>query len=180
MARKPRNAAPPAKSSAGKKMEREFSAGGVVVRRLAKGSKSGQWEIAVIEPRREDDGDKAKPVLALPKGWIDAGERPEETACREVREEAGIACTVVHKLGDIKYVYVRKFSDHARVFKVVSFYLLRYVSGKIGDISEEMRHEVRGARWLPLDDAARELAYKGEKEMVAKAAEYLAAHPEAI
>ncbi len=141
------------------KMEREFSAGGVVVRRLAESAESGPYEVAVIEPRREDDGDKAKQVLALPKGWIDPGEKPEQTACREVREEAGIECDVVAKLGDIKYVYVRKFSDHARVFKVVSFYLLRYTSGEIGEISEDMKHEVRGARWLPLADAAHMLAY---------------------
>ena len=85
---------------------------------------------------------------------------------------------IVTKLGDIKYVYVRKWSDGARVFKVVSFYLLRYVSGTIGDIVEEMKHEVRGARWVPLADATRLLAYKGERDMVAKAAEYLAAHPD--
>jgi 8-oxo-dGTP pyrophosphatase MutT (NUDIX family) len=159
-------------------MEREFSAGGVVVRRLAKGSATGDYEVAVIEPRREDDA--AKPVLALPKGWIDPGEKPEQTACREVREEAGLDCEVVAKLGDIKYVYVRKFSDGARVFKVVSFYLLRYTAGQIGDISAEMRHEVRGARWLPLAGASRALAYPGEKETVAKAITYLASHPEAI
>jgi 8-oxo-dGTP pyrophosphatase MutT (NUDIX family) len=162
------------------KMEREFSAGGVVVRRLASGSESGEWEVAVIEPRREDDGDKAKQVLALPKGWVDEGEKPEETACREVREEAGVDCDVVGKLGDIKYVYVRKWSDGARVFKVVSFYLLRYRAGEIGNISEDMKHEVRGARWVPLADAPRMLAYKGEKEMVRKAQAYLAAKPEAV
>ena len=171
-----RKPAPSSKS----KMEREFSSGGVVVRRLAEGSESGPYEVAVIEPRREDDGDKAKQVLALPKGWIDAGEKPEQTACREVREEAGIECEVVAKLGDIKYVYVRKFSDGARVFKVVSFYLLRYTGGQIGEISEEMKHEVRGARWLPLADAPRALAYKGEKEMVEKAIAYLESHPEAV
>ncbi len=173
-------AEPKLAGGSGKKMEREFSSGGVVVRRLAGSSASGPYEVAVIEPRREDDGDKSKQLLALPKGWIDPGEKPEQTACREVREETGVECDVVTKLGDIKYVYVRKFSDHARVFKVVSFYLLRYASGEIGEISEEMKHEVRGARWLPLADAAHMLAYKGEKEMIEKAIAYLGSHPEAI
>jgi 8-oxo-dGTP pyrophosphatase MutT (NUDIX family) len=154
-------------------MEREFSAGGVVVRRVGSRSKTGEWEVAIIEPRRQDDGESGKQVLALPKGWVDKGEKPEDTACREVREEAGLDCEVVTKLGDIKYVYVRKWSDGARVFKVVSFYLLRYLSGEIGNIAEEMKHEVRGARWLPLSDAPRMLAYKGEKDMVKKAAEWL-------
>src|SRR3954469_17488059 len=111
------------------KMEREFSAGGVVVRRVGAASKTGPWEIAVIEPRREDTGDSGKSVLALPKGWVDAGEKPEQTAWREIKEEAGLDAEILTKLGDIKYVYVRKWSDGARVFKVVSFYRLRYVSG---------------------------------------------------
>ena len=161
-------------------MEREFSAGGVVVRRLGSGSETGEWELAVIEPRREDSGDKNKTVLALPKGWVDEGEKPDQTACREVREEAGLDCEVVTKLGDIKYVYVRKWSDGARVFKVVSFYLLRYLGGEIGNIAQAMKHEVRSARWLPLADTERMLAYKGEKDMVKKAAEWLASHGDEI
>ena len=161
-------------------MEREFSAGGVVVRRVAEGSSTGCWEIAAIEPRREVTGGSGKTVLALPKGWVDAGEKPEQTALREVKEEAGLDAENITKLGDIKYVYVRKWSDGARVFKVVSFYLLRCVGGTIGEISEEMKHEVRGARWIPLADAPRLLAYKGEKDMAKKAAEYLAEHPELI
>src|SRR5437763_1793323 len=120
------------------KMEREFSAGGIVVRRVGENSKTGPWEFAVIEPRREDTGESGKTILALPKGWVDEGEKPEQTACREIKEEAGVDAEIVTKLGDIKYVYVRKWSDGARVFKVVSFYLLRYVSGNIGEIADEM------------------------------------------
>lgn len=160
-------------------MQREFSAGGVVVRRVGARSKSGPWEFAAIEPRREDRN-SGKTVLALPKGWVDEGEQPEQTALREVKEEAGLEAEVVAKLGDIKYVYVRKWSDGARVFKVVSFYLLRYCSGTIGEIVEEMQHEVRGARWVPLADATRLLAYKGEREMAKQALDYLEAHPESV
>ncbi|MDP9268096.1 MAG: NUDIX domain-containing protein [Acidobacteriota bacterium] len=164
-------------------MQREFSAGGVVVRRVGQDprvsdSTPGPWEIAVIEPRREVDGDPGKTVLALPKGWVDPGEKPEQAACREVKEEAGLDAEIISKLGDIKYVYVRKWSDGARVFKIVSFYLLRYTGGTIGEISDEMKHEVRGARWIPLADAPRLLAYKGERDMVKKAADSLAANPE--
>jgi 8-oxo-dGTP pyrophosphatase MutT (NUDIX family) len=163
----------PVEAAAGKPVSaREFSAGGVVFRPAGKLG----WEIAVIEPRREDA--RGKTVLALPKGWVDAGEKPEQTAIREVKEESGLDAELVGKLGDIKYVYVRKWSDGARVFKVVSFYLLRATGGAIGEIAEEMKHEVRSARWVPLEDAPRLLAYKGEKDMVKKAAEYLEAHPD--
>src|SRR5438552_19013524 len=89
------------------KMEREFSAGGVVVRRIGDSSKTGPWEMAVIEPRREADGGSGKTILALPKGWVDQGEKPDQTACREVKEEAGLHADIAIKLGGSNYVYVR-------------------------------------------------------------------------
>jgi 8-oxo-dGTP pyrophosphatase MutT (NUDIX family) len=160
-------------------MVREFSAGGVVLRHTAKG-----WMIAVIEPRREpaaDGSDKKssqKMLLALPKGLVDPGEKPEQTALREVLEETGITAVPIAKLADIKYVYVRSWGDGERVFKIVSFYLFKYKSGKIGDISPEMEIEVKRALWIPLEEAANQLAYGGEKDVVRRAAEYLKAHPE--
>jgi 8-oxo-dGTP pyrophosphatase MutT (NUDIX family) len=153
-------------------MEREFSAGGLVLRQL-----QGKWHLAVIEPAGRAS-DSAKPIFALPKGWIDEGENAEEAALREVREEAGVEAAVISKLGDIKYVYVRKWSDGAKVFKVVSFYLLRYATGDIGNISAAMRKEVLRALWIPLEEAPRKLAYKGERQMAEKALEYVAAHPQ--
>jgi 8-oxo-dGTP pyrophosphatase MutT (NUDIX family) len=119
-----------------------------------------------------------KVVLALPKGLVDEGEKPEQTALREVREETGITATVISKLGDIKYVYVRSWGDRERIFKIVSFYLLRYQSGRIDDISSEMRVEVRRALWLPIGQAGDRLAYSGERQMVRKAVEYITSHPE--
>jgi 8-oxo-dGTP pyrophosphatase MutT (NUDIX family) len=148
-------------------MTREFSAGGVVVRQMR-----GRWWLAAIEPAGRSSS-AGKTVLALPKGLVDAGETPEQAALREVREETGVEALLVAKLGDIKYVYTRSWAGGERVFKVVSFYLLRYESGKLGEIAPEMRVEVHRAQWIPLDDAPRELAYKGEREMAAKALEYV-------
>jgi 8-oxo-dGTP pyrophosphatase MutT (NUDIX family) len=149
-------------------MLREISAGGVVVRQG-----QGGWEVALIEPQREqsvaDKSDKkghARPVLALPKGLVDPGEKPEQTAVREVREETGVSANILRKLTDIKYVYVRSWSDRQRVFKIVSFYLLKYESGAIGDVSPEMRIEVKRALWVPLDQAERMLAYRGERDVL--------------
>lgn len=161
-------------------MVREFSAGGVVLRRL-----SGEWQIAAIEPQKEGSERASsrrrsvrKVVLALPKGLVDAGEKPDQTAIREVREETGITASLITKLTDIRYVYVRSWGDQERVFKIVSFYLLRYVSGSIDDVTPEMRVEVRHALWLPLEEANRKLAYNGERQVVRKAQEYLKSHPE--
>ena len=160
-------------------MGREISAGGVVVRH-----KDGDWWMAAIELPTEPDlkpdptkravKPKTKTVLCLPKGLVDPGEKALEAALREVREETGITASLVTKLADIKYVYVRSWGDGERVFKIVTFYLLKYESGRIDDVSEEMRIEVARAKWVRLEDAAKLLAYRGEKQMARKALEYLA------
>ncbi len=137
-------------------MRREFSAGGVLVRRF-----KGRWMVAAIRP-----GGRPPGLLALPKGRIDSGEPAEAAALREVAEETGVQGRSLGKLGDVRYVYSW---EGERIFKVVSFFLVRYVSGRLGDVPEEFRHEVEEARWLPLEDAARLLAYGGEREMAAKA-----------
>ena len=164
-------------------MVREFSAGGIVLRRAR-----DAWWIAAIEPPQqtgEEAGDlprkrvkNAKSVLTLPKGLIDPSEKPLQTALREVREETGVTAEVVTKLGDVKYVYVRSWADRAKVFKIVSFYLMRYQSGRIDDISAEMRIEVARALWIRLEDAPGLLAYNGEKEMAQRALKYVADHGE--
>jgi 8-oxo-dGTP pyrophosphatase MutT (NUDIX family) len=142
-------------------MTREFSAGGVLVRRLR-----GRWWLAAIRPNGKREG-----VWALPKGLIDPGEKGADTALREVAEETGLEGTLVEKLGDVRYVYSR---DGERIFKVVSFFLLRYRRGRIGELPPGMELEVAEARWLPLDEAPRLLAYGGERQMAEKAAESLA------
>jgi 8-oxo-dGTP pyrophosphatase MutT (NUDIX family) len=124
--------------------------------------------LAAIRPA----GKKAS-VWALPKGLIGPGEKPEQAAVREVEEETGVQARLVTKLGDIRYVYTW---DGERVFKVVSFYLLRYSRGRLGDIAPEQRIEVDEARWLPLDEAPKLLAYGGEREMAEKALAFVRDH----
>ena len=126
-------------------MIREFSAGGVVLRRM-----QGREFVAVVRVRDE--------ILALPKGHPDGDESAALAAEREVREETGVEAELVEKLGDIKYWYAR---DGDRVMKIVSFFLFRYRSGKLADHD----HEVEEALWIPLEEAPERLAYKSEKEI---------------
>jgi len=129
----------------------EFSAGGVVVR--------GAETIVIVPTRRAANG---RAVLALPKGHVDPGETPPQAATREVREEAGVEAELVEKLGDVRYWYQR---SGMRIAKVVSFYLFDYRAGDPADHDAE----VEVARWVPLEQAARELSYRGEREMVRRA-----------
>ena len=137
-------------------MKREFSAGGVLVRRLR-----GRWVFAAIRPGGKEPG-----VWALPKGLIGRDERPEQTALREVSEETGAKSLLVGKLGDVRYVYTW---GGERIFKVVSFYLLRYSRGRLGELPPATAHEVAEVRWLPLEEGPKLLAYKGEREMAERA-----------
>jgi len=131
--------------------EQERSAGGVVVR--------GHEAIVIVPTRRGAQGQK---VLALPKGHVDPGETPDETALREVREETGVDAELVEKLGDVRYFYQR---DGKRIFKRVSFYLFEYRGGSLDDHDDE----VEDARWMPLADAVEALSYDGEREMAERA-----------
>jgi 8-oxo-dGTP pyrophosphatase MutT (NUDIX family) len=129
----------------------EFSAGGVVVR-------DGQV-ITIVPVKRAADGRR---VLGLPKGHPDGDETPEEAARREVTEETGVDADLVERLGDVEYRYERR---GRAINKVVRFYLFAYRSGDVADHD----HEIEEARWMPLEQAAEELTYPGEREMVRRA-----------
>jgi 8-oxo-dGTP pyrophosphatase MutT (NUDIX family) len=126
-------------------MIREFSAGGVVVRQM-----KGRPFVAVVRVRGE--------ILALPKGHPDGDESAAEAARREVREETGLEADCIEPLGDVRYWYAR---GGERVMKIVTFFLFRYRSGSVADHD----HEVEEALWIPLAEAPRRLAHKGEREM---------------
>jgi 8-oxo-dGTP pyrophosphatase MutT (NUDIX family) len=117
-------------------------------------------EVVVIVPvKRAADGRK---VLGLPKGHPDGSETPQEAARREVAEETGVIAEPVAELGDVNYRYERRGRGIA---KTVRFFLFRYLSGSV----EDHDHEIEEARWMPLEQAAGELTYAGEREMVRRA-----------
>ena len=131
--------------------EREVSAGGVVLR--------GDDVLVIVPTRRAADGNA---VLALPKGHVDPGETPAQAAAREVREEGGVDAELVSELGDVRYVYMR---DGRRVLKRVTYFAFRYRAGDVADHDDE----VEEARWMPAEQAALDLSYQGDREMVARA-----------
>jgi 8-oxo-dGTP pyrophosphatase MutT (NUDIX family) len=129
----------------------EFSAGGVVV--------SDGRVITIVPVKRGADGRR---VLGLPKGHLDGDETPEEAARREITEETGVDAELLEHLGDVEYRYDRR---GRAINKVVRFYLFAYRSGDVADHD----HEIEQARWMPLQQAAEQLTYPGEREMVKRA-----------
>jgi 8-oxo-dGTP pyrophosphatase MutT (NUDIX family) len=100
---------------------------------------------------------------------MNAGETPEQTAAREVREETGVNVTVGPRLGQVDYTYRR---GGRPIDKTVHFYLCHFEDGNTADHD----HEVDDARWIPLEEARRRLSYPGERRMIEQALSVLAAN----
>lgn len=132
----------------------QISAGGVAVR-----SDRTEPELAIVlmvpEMRWQ-----------LPKGLIDAGESPEQAALREVREEAGIKCSIVSPIETIEYWFTDdRESPPVKIHKFVHFFLMQYLSGDVADHD----HEVDEARWATLDEAMSLLEFESERSVVLQA-----------
>jgi 8-oxo-dGTP pyrophosphatase MutT (NUDIX family) len=141
------------------KTRNEVSAGGVVFRA---GQRDG-FEVALILTHERR--------WQLPKGWVEADESPEDAAVREVREEAGVEAEMIGRLDTIEYWYRSKYDpgEPVRVHKFVHFFLLRYLRGSTDDHD----HEVREARFVPIDDAVAMLAFPSERKLVEMARDAL-------
>lgn len=132
----------------------EVSAGGVVYRRSDEGVE------VVLAARRTRRGDLA---WGLPKGLVEPDETPEQAAVREVREETGLDADVEVSLGEIRYFYVW---EGIRVRKAVHFFLMHATGGDVSQHDDEMEE----VRWFPLSVVLRRATYKGEREVLQRAA----------
>ena len=133
------------------KTKREYSAGGVVYKKenhklyflLGKHSGYHKW--------------------VLPKGLIDPGEKAENTAVREVEEECGIKTKIIAKIpGPERYIYTM---NGIKIFKLVRYFLMEYVSGDIANHDFEME----AVEWLPYDEAQQKLNFHGAQQVLEKA-----------
>ena len=137
--------------------KREISAGGVVYRRS-----DDEIEI-VLASRRTRRGQLA---WGLAKGGIEGAESMEDAAIREVREETGLLAEIEASLGETRYFYVW---ENVRIRKTVHFFLMRHMGGDIDDRDDEMEE----IRWFPLERALKRAAYRGERDVLVRAAELL-------
>jgi len=129
------------------RIKHERSAGGLVLRR-DRGGYSG-LVIGRSTPR----------IWSLPKGHIEPDETIENAALREVREETGIAASIIVKLSDIRYWFYANKMKHS---KIVHFFLMRYVSGtptpQEGEVDETM--------WARLDELPEMLTHVNERRLI--------------
>ncbi len=133
----------------------QVSAGGVALRHGVMGP-----EVAIIKTTAEGR-------WQLPKGIVDDGESPGQAALREVREEAGIECTLTELIDVVEFWFVGSYDgERKRYHKHVHFFLMDYVSGDVADHD----HEVSEARWVSISSALAMLAFKDEKQVLQKAA----------
>jgi 8-oxo-dGTP pyrophosphatase MutT (NUDIX family) len=140
--------------------EEQVSAGGVAFRRTEAGV-----EVALVRVRPQGR-------WQLPKGLVDAGETPEQAALREVREEAGVETEPITPLDVVEYWYVGdRRGVRVRFHKRVHFFLLAYRAGGVRDHDRE----VEEARWVPVEEAERMLAFPNERKVVERARAFLAA-----
>jgi 8-oxo-dGTP diphosphatase len=136
----------------------QTSAGGVVFRRVG-----DRVEVVIIAVGPNNR-------WQLPKGLVDKNEKPEVTAVREAREEGGVTSEIVTHLDTVDYWYAGLENGiRVRFHKRVHFYLMRYLSGDTKDHD----WEVNEARWVPIEDAAAQLAFDNEKRVMEQAAEFI-------
>lgn len=128
------------------------AAGGVVVR--------GGQMLLLDRPARGE--------IRLPKGHVEPGESPRETALREVREEAGYSdLEIVADLGTITNHFAIPNSDRD-VVRDGTFFLMRLRS------DEQFQRDAHDAGqfsavWVPLDEAPARLTFESEKDFARRA-----------
>lgn len=121
-----------------------LAAGGVVWRRAG-----DELQVVIVHRNRYDD-------WSLPKGKLDPGETDEEAALREVREETTVEAALGPELPSTNYL------DRSGKHKRVRYWAMTVVSGDPAG-----SHEVDDARWVTLDQAASQLSYAHDVEVVA-------------
>jgi 8-oxo-dGTP pyrophosphatase MutT (NUDIX family) len=145
-------AAPPAEEPTGPKR----GAGGVVLALI-----DGELCVAAIQPTRHPEN-----AWCLPKGTIERDEAPLQTALREVREETGLLCEVGDHLGVLEYEVLR---DGAAISKRTEYWLMAPIGGRINDLPEVNRAEIRDAQWRGVDRPGGPLSHPAERDLVAMA-----------
>ena len=125
----------------------ETTSGGIVFRRGTKPGQKGALEILLIKD--------AKNRWTIPKGHVEEGEQPKETAEREIREETGLQeMKVMNWLGKVNFRYRR---NHTLVLMTMHIYLVQGLGRTDRLHPEDWLSDIQ---WLPAATAVEEIAYE--------------------
>lgn len=130
-------------------MRFEFSAGGIVYK------KTGGKILILIAQHSQYHG------WVFPKGLIGdhkKGEKKEETAVREVKEETGIDAKIIKPLTPVTYWYA---FENEKIKKTVYYFLMEYLSGNIKNHDYEMEN----VEWIAIDEVYEKLTYSSDKKV---------------
>ncbi len=136
----------------------EISAGGVVYKK-----EGDNYSVLLIAVKKGT-------VWTLPKGLVEKGEKPEEAALREIREETGIIGELESFLDKIElWFFQNEDGEKVRHHKIVYYYLVKYVNGN----PVEHDFEVEDVKWFQIDEAVKICSYEKDREVLKKAKEIL-------
>lgn len=137
-------------------MKREFSAGGIVF------NSAGQILLVQTKSLRAYQQNGHTEYWGFPKGHVESGQTTKEAALREVEEEGGVMAEIIDKIGGSTYIYTR---DGEKTFKIVTLYLMEYLSGD----PKNHDHEVTDAGWFSPKEALEKLTFAMDREHLKKA-----------
>lgn len=136
-------------------MQKEFSAGGIVIKKGSKG-----FEALVIKD--------AYGSYAFPKGHIEADESIEEAAKREVAEEVGIKdLKFIADLGVNEHFFTDKYQNNQKIHKFVNYFLFETTDD--AEAIPQSEEGISDPRWIKIDDLTDAITYANLKEITKKA-----------
>lgn len=133
-------------------------AAGAVCWRVVKG------EVRILLVHRDERAD-----ISLPKGKVDPGETPPQTAVREIKEETGLSIVLGAPLGTTEYTL-----PGGREKRV--FYWTAEVDDETAAASTfSPNHEIASLEWMPVAEARKAMSYERDRDVLDRFAERVAA-----
>ncbi len=129
---------------------REFTAGGVVWRQ----NPSGGIDILMIQDRLGR--------WTIPKGHVEPGEKIEQTAVREVREETGLIDLKLGEHLDKLHFFYRK--EGKLIFMTTHVFLIKAL-GDTDAIRPENSEGIVDVAWFSKDEALKLIEYKDTEKL---------------